>query len=317
VTGPAAVSGDETLAYIPAGDDFVFGVLSYPTVQPVGCAVVHLPAGGAASSGHTRETVTLSRSLAGLGYHSMRLDYHGVADSTGIAEVFRLDQPFLTDVNGVLKWIDGMGIDRFALVGMCFGARTALAAAAQEPHVGLAVLTSPPVRDFEMGAAGGWATSTAVEVRGWQLTKRTLRVETMRNLFDRKKRRRYVRIAKAKLGLVSGGMRKRKPDSWVSSAFLREMSALVERHVPTLFIYGAEDKFWREFELARQGRLGRLLTAAGDLVEVVSIPGSIHDGRSLITQERTRELITEWLSRHRTDLPKGSESRSAVGLQLD
>ena len=315
--GPAAVSGDETLAYIPAGDDFVFGVLSNPTAEPVGCAVVHLPAGGAASSGHTRETVTLSRSLAGLGFHSMRLDYHGVAESTGIADVFRLDQPFLADVNGVVEWIEAKGIDRFALVGTCFGARTALAAAAREPHVRLAVLASPPVRDFEMGAAGRWATSTAVEVRGWQFTKRTLRVGTIRNLFDGKKRRRYVRIAKAKIGLASARVRKSEPDHWVSAAFLREMFALVQRHVPTLLIYGADDKFWREFQRARQGRLGELLAEAGDLVEVVSIPGSIHDGRSLATQERTREVITDWLSRHRTDLPNGSESRSAVGLQLD
>ena len=87
-------------------------------------------AGWRPSSGPRRTQVRLARRLAAAGLHGVRFSYHGVAESSGQSEeIVRLDQPFVEDVDAVVRWLAGRDL-RPVLVGNCFGARTALSFAA-------------------------------------------------------------------------------------------------------------------------------------------------------------------------------------------
>jgi pimeloyl-ACP methyl ester carboxylesterase len=66
---------------------------------------------------------------------SIRLDYHGVGDSTGRV-VLELEVPLDTDANGAADLLKAAtGVSRLAFVATCFGGRTAMAAAAQREDV--------------------------------------------------------------------------------------------------------------------------------------------------------------------------------------
>jgi hypothetical protein len=78
---------------------------------------------------------------------------------------------------------------------------------------------------------------------------------------------------------------------------LRDLTTLVERRVPLLFVYGERDGAYQEFLKAREGPVGRLLEKAGDAVEVRIIPGILHGWASIPAGETAVGLITEWAVR--------------------
>ena len=148
-----ATTLDETPVFIPAGENHLFGVYTRPTVQAKGVAVILL-AGGIfrLSIGRNGYTVRLARALAAAGYHSLRIDVHGVGESTGEVEVYRLDNPLLPDFNASVDWVRQQGINRFILVGSCFGGRMCLAGAAGIDALEAVALFSVPVIDWERGS---------------------------------------------------------------------------------------------------------------------------------------------------------------------
>src|SRR5688572_5945340 len=89
----------------PLGD--LFAVVTRPTGPDSGLAAVLLRGGGwRPSSGPRRTQVRLARRLAAAGLHGVRFSYHGVAESGGRSEeVFRLDQPFVEDLDAVGRWV--------------------------------------------------------------------------------------------------------------------------------------------------------------------------------------------------------------------
>jgi dienelactone hydrolase len=134
-----------------AGKETLFGLLSTPQGDGPSTAVLVLGGGGTTPTaiGRNRFFVTLCRRLAALGYDALRFDYHGLGDSTGKAD-FRLDRPFLEDLEGAVALVGGRGIPSYALVGSCFGARTALSGGPSLPGLKGLVLLAPPLRDFAL-----------------------------------------------------------------------------------------------------------------------------------------------------------------------
>src|SRR5688572_5780835 len=94
-----ATTADEILAFIPAEDAQLFGVLTQPTVEPNGLCVIILLGGiFNLSVNRNRLTVRIARRLASQGYHVLRLDQHGVGESSGTVTESRLDKPWVEDV---------------------------------------------------------------------------------------------------------------------------------------------------------------------------------------------------------------------------
>lgn len=294
-----ATAAEEQVGFFPAGGETLFGVVTRPTVDPLGMAFIVLPGGGRSlAMGRSRFQVRLCRDLAAMGFHAMRFDYHGGGESTGVVDRFRMGEPFSEDLAGAARWAESLGIDRSVLMGSCFGARTALSFAEGHEGVEAIVLVTPVVRDPTKGEG-----STTMLATRWGIGRYLWKAFTPRvlaGLFDRRRRKVYGAVARAKIR----GLRMKLGDEpeWrrihiVSENFLRALRRVVDRRVPILILFGTEDDYRVDFEEARGGELGRLLERAGSLAEIVTLPGRIHGFTTLEAQESVAALIHEWCSR--------------------
>ena len=290
----------ELPVFFPAGQETLFGVLTEPRSGPTGATVVLVPGGAGTLDGINRNRlwVRLARDLAARGCHVFRFDYHGAGESTGEGEPLRLDRPFVSDLKGATDWLSGQGLHNQILVGSCFGARTALAAAKGMPETRGMILATPFVRDVEQGQRV--ATLRAV---GWtprQYLRHVVTPRTIRGLLDADRRRVYLRVARTKLdalrrrgAFAAGDGRK----SLVSSNFLDPFEDVVARAIPMLVLFGEDDDAFHEFQQERQGALGHLIDAAGRSIDLKVVPGKIHGLRSLASQESFLDHSMSWLLR--------------------
>lgn len=303
-TVPIVDEGSELPVYFSAGRETLFGVLARPT-HPTRTAVIALPdAGGPSSINRNRWWVRLSRHLAARGYPVLRFDYHGMGESTGVVERFRLDEPFVEDLVGAVRWSSGHDIERFILVGACFGARTALSAAAEIPCLDGVVLISVGIRDLEKGEA-----VAARRIHEWRMKDyvvRGLHPSVLRGLFSRRRRRGYAVLLRMKWRSARAMLQKRvglpgdDDPAWlapVSTQFMMSLEALVRRGVPVLFLYGTEDDFYAEFCQAATGELGRIFAIGRDRVEVVTVPGWLASFVTVEGQDAAMDVVTDWVCR--------------------
>jgi pimeloyl-ACP methyl ester carboxylesterase len=240
-----------------------------------------------------RVGVMLAHRLAARGHQAFRFNYHGCGESTGRAGRFRLDDLFTEDAVGAAAWLRERGVQRFLYSGSCFGARTALAAAAGEPGAAGAIVVAMPMTDYASGERGTRGTAAAPLS---SLARRAFRRKTFRDLRDRDGRRMYVEAVRHKLRrLRRRGARAEGLD--ISPVLLRSLTTLIERRVPILFLYGERDTAYQEFLQAQDGPIGALLRRAGDGAEVRVIPGILHGWVSIPAGETAVDLMTEWVSR--------------------
>jgi pimeloyl-ACP methyl ester carboxylesterase len=289
-------AADEVPAFLDADGEQVFAVLTRPTTTANGVGVVILA--GAAwvpAPGRNRQWTTIARRLAGHGYHVARFDYHGVGESTGAVDDWRLDRPFIADAIAVVEWVRSFGIEKVILLGTCFGSRTGLASAALLDDISGLAMFPPPVRDCQIGDG-----ITSKPYRWWigQLASPKARqglrdAETRAGyalLVRRKLRRTFLRRAPSgkKLASTHRGS--------VSPLFVRELSGLVDRGVPTLILFGERDDFYEDFRKGLSGPLGKVLERAGTTVVVDSFDGvRIHGLSGLGTQQQVADYLVDWV----------------------
>ncbi len=288
---PVATAADEQPVFIAAPPGDLLAVVTQPTRPATGLVAVLLRgAGWRPSSGPRRTQVRLARRLAASGLHCVRFSYHGVAESGGPSEeVFRLDQPFVEDLAAIGRWVGEQGL-RPVLVGNCFGARTALSYACHADETAGVALIVPPVHDFEVARRldrrpVSELARRATIGRAWAI----LRSPARRRALGRTTRALTV-VARHRFR-PGGGT---EPE-WLSRGFRRELAALVERGIPVLIVYGDDDNYHRDFELARAGELGEIIARAGPRLEVAVVPGKIHGLTSIDTQEATIAAIERWV----------------------
>jgi pimeloyl-ACP methyl ester carboxylesterase len=224
-----------------------------------------------------------------------RFDYHGVGESSGEVRTFRLDQPFTEDVAAVLRWLTAEhGLERFVLMGTCFGARTAMAAAPEIARLEAVALFPPPVRDLALGEQfGSYPLS-------WYLRK-LFRARTFKRLLNARFRRAYRRLVKKKVRAVGHGLRapadeapSRAPD--VSPIFLRQLKSLLGRGLPIYVLYGDADADYEDFLRALSGELGPVIRDAGRQLRVDVIKGHVHGMTNIENQDRVIDLLVGWIA---------------------
>jgi pimeloyl-ACP methyl ester carboxylesterase len=136
---------EEYPAFIPAGVERLCAILCVPTEQRHDLGVVLLTGGNYTRTHRNRMWVRAARELAARGFPSIRLDYHGVGDSTGRATI-DLESPFDEDALVAARFLRrATGVTRVAMAATCFGGRTAIAAAARDPAVISATIFPVPV----------------------------------------------------------------------------------------------------------------------------------------------------------------------------
>lgn len=122
------------------------GVLSRPE-RPHGTGVLIVVGGPQYRAGSHRQFVWLARALAAAGYPTLRFDYRGMGDSSGVRRNFdSIDE----DIAIALSTFGAAqpGIDRYVLWGLCDGASAALlyVGATHDPRVVGLCLANPWVR---------------------------------------------------------------------------------------------------------------------------------------------------------------------------
>jgi pimeloyl-ACP methyl ester carboxylesterase len=142
----APVTYEEFPAFVPAGGERLSAVLCAPRGLIREPGVILLTGGNYTRTHRNRMWVRAARALADGGHPSIRLDYHGVGDSTGEVAAFRLEEPFDDDALAAAEFLrQATGVRTVVPVATCFGGRTALASAARDPAAVGAVIFPVPV----------------------------------------------------------------------------------------------------------------------------------------------------------------------------
>lgn len=279
----------EQPVYFEAGGETVFGIFTRPERAPKGIAVILLQGADYITAlNRNRLWVRLARRLAARGYHVLRLDYHGVGESTGVVDYFELERPFTEDVEAAVAWIRRQGINSFAIVGVCFGASTALSCGGRIEGVRAIVACAHPVHHLEM----------LQELGTVGYLRRILQTEGVNGVLARSRRMKSYRtflagrLKSARRGAGAGRSRR------VSPLLVAQLARVVDLQIPTMFVYGTEDGYHERFEAAREGALGDVLDRANGTVEVTLLEGPMHELTALGVQDAFMALAESWLGRH-------------------
>jgi pimeloyl-ACP methyl ester carboxylesterase len=210
--------------FLPVGDYHLCAVVCAPIGEVGDLGVVLLSGGNITRTHRNGMWVRAARTLAERGYASIRFDYHGVGDSTGTT-MFDLERPFLQDVQAVAGFLRrATGITRLALAATCFGARSALAAAARRDDVVLVTMFPTPLR---RGTRRASRSRTRDRIRrtgfGWSLLRKPLVVRLRRRL--------------------AGG--RRLPGGTVSPNVVQDLSTFLGKG-QVRFIYGERASYLQE-----------------------------------------------------------------------
>lgn len=291
MVGAIATTAQERFIRLPAGDELLLGVVTEPTVTPVGGAIVLLSGRSAVTSvGRSRLFVGLARRLAALGYHVVRFDHRGAGESTGVEQPWELAAPFLEDAKAVVAWLQAEGITDVRFMGTCGGARLALHVAAQTSGATGVAMFSPIVRNYHKSEREETLPTA-------ELLRRAFRRNTLVAMRDRHARRRYLRVALRRLRRLRARRPSARPSEfeWVSGNVLDDLERLVEREIPVLLFFGSDDAALEDWRRGIGGRLGRILERAGDLVRLEIVQGRYHALPAMEVQPALIGAIERWL----------------------
>jgi pimeloyl-ACP methyl ester carboxylesterase len=296
------VAYEEFPTFFDVDGTTLFGIVTRPRTGDGRTGMILIPGGGLPLNvNRNRVTVRMCRGLAALGYTTLRMDYHGTGESDGVIDRFHLGHPFVADVAAGVDHLRSLGVDEVVVVGLtCFGARTALATAAEREDVAEVVAMATPMRDFQMGE--GHRLKAAMRKSVWRYALEAFRPRTIRGLFDRHTRRQYRdhfrtkrKVVAARASRVISASKTASTEiEPVSPRLIRALDRLVDRRVPMLWVYGEDEEYYGEFQAARTDGLKRVLDRAGPLLTVRTVPGKVHGLARLDVQDAVTDVLFEW-----------------------
>jgi len=295
---PVGSAHDETPLYVRAGNESVFGILTRPVAEPNGLGVLFLHAGAQNLSSHRNALWTqLARELAGIGYLSFRMDYHGTGDSSGLLVDRNVDGQTTLDVESVIDWLANQEIDRLVVVGTCWGGIVGLTAAARREIVHSVCMVTSPIRLVELGGdpkKGRESEETVTGVISQFLSPRVIRLL----LSERDYRAWALQRAKARLRKVAAAARGMAGRDHPGAAGGGEspgaalLGVLRSRVVGIHMLFGEQERSYRE--LLTPEALP-LLQANIDMFDVRVTPVRLHGLSTLRAQAVAHDQIIEWL----------------------
>ena len=122
--------------FVPVGDHHIAAIVTIPEGDPRGVVVFTTGGGGAPRSQRFRLWTRTARELAPRGVASVRMEYPGVGDSTGIGKIgLGWSKLPVDDVIAVARFaMSVVGTDQLGLCGNCAGARSSIRAADSLPE---------------------------------------------------------------------------------------------------------------------------------------------------------------------------------------
>lgn len=304
-TEGVASASDEVPVYIPAGDEHVFAIVTWPVTQFNGTAVMCLHAGAQNLTSHRGGTYTkLCRRISGQGYLALRMDFHGSGDSSGVLADRDVEGQTSDDVDAAVQWLLRQGAERIVVVGTCWGGLVALTVAARFDEIVSTCLVSPPLRLIE--SRGGVITKDRRKKRPLgRAVAHFGRPRVVKLLFRERDYRLWV-LGRARRRLQTftttalGRVEEPKVDGTVprnarNSAAL--LAPLLRRGVPVHVLVGKDDRTYHD--LTTPGALPALERAAA-ILDVVAAPVSVHGLSTLQAQETVINQVQMWLAQDLT-----------------
>jgi pimeloyl-ACP methyl ester carboxylesterase len=139
------MSFEEFPVFVPAGEERLGAVVCAPAGEGRDLGVLLLTGGNYTRTHRNGMWTRAARALAERGFPSIRLDYHGVGDSTGTARL-DLEDPFDADALFAAAFLRrAADVPNIAVVATCFGGRTGIAAAAADPSIVAATVFPVPI----------------------------------------------------------------------------------------------------------------------------------------------------------------------------
>ncbi len=296
-----ALSLDERACWLEADGETVLAVVTRPSTTPRGVGVILLNGGnGVSSAGKNAVQARMAADLAERGFHSIRLEWHGIGDSTGAIDEFVYDVPFVAEALAAADELRSEGVDRIAIYGECFGARTATAAAPQIPDLVATYLVTLLLRDGAVSEQTSQRHSADLPVSTY-----IRRLGKVRHLLDPDRRRLYRNLIVSKARQLSGDARRSVSGSrlptWVSGDVVDELAYLATRDVRVNLVYGTSkfDKHGLDFVAIRDDL--EPLRHPGFEAEVMDEMMSGY--RTLQVQDRLVDAVGQWLDQVTADQP--------------
>ena len=210
--------------WVPAGEERLCGVICAPDGDSADLGVLLLTGGNYTRTHRNRMWVRAARELAERRVASLRVDYHGVGDSTGRV-VFHLDDPLVEDVMASADFFRrATRVSRLAIVATCFGGRGAVAASALRDDVVSTTVFPVPA---EIPARADQRAPFRRRLRMW-IKKSELGA-------------RLLRSPKVKRARAAVADRRGAPDLIVSPRFRRD-TALSASKGTVRFVFGEHEK---------------------------------------------------------------------------
>lgn len=252
--------------FVPFGRDRLAAVLSLPAGRPRGLVAFVQGAGGAPRNHRYRWWTQVARRLAERGIASVRMEYHGIGDSTGVTEFGDHVAP-LDEVLAVTSTaMAATGIERLGVVATCRGNGTALRlAAALDRRASVACILPKGLHAITRPRRSGSIGSAAR-----RLARRVLRPGAVAAL-----RRR------------SGGG---------AARFIPEIE-LLARHGHLLFVHGGTEVTQRLLRRGVAALSGRLPGGTAERVQVRLVPAGRATFEPLEMHRPVLDAVVEFLDR--------------------
>lgn len=278
----------EVPLFVEDGEGVRFAIVSEPADAPGPMGMVFVPGSGELPwANRGRFPRMLCHRLAAAGVRTIRFDFPGVGDSPGEQSRFWLGAPLAGDVLAAVRTLEDRGARDIVLVGFCYGARVALAAAPSVDRLrGLSLLSLPVHRQGPERFATRWGAR--------DFLRRAARPGTWTKLARPGYRRVVGNVLRTKAR--SWGRRPAETGpAWVAPEVVDLLAETSGRGVPVQCLYGTGDGEYRDFQRSLPGPIGRVVEAAGDRIEVRTVDGVVHSLWPEVMEDRVTEAVTGWI----------------------
>lgn len=291
----------------PSGPMLVIETTANGT-RPQGLVVLCAGAWHGGSSLKNRVLLHLSHRLASAGFKVVRFDWPGCGESPGHVHRFVLSNPSVDEVRAVIDATQEQEPLPLYLVGICFGATSALPAVVDRPELRGIALVSLPVPTHNEGKA---KRHKAKRMGVRQVARATLSPTLVRGWFDSATRSFYMKWIRLRLNRKSAGKGTKMLNTF------GDLKTLLDRRVPTLLLYGARD--WEAGSEERSGSnpLVRLVDEHEELATLQIIDGDLQGFPDVEVQKRTNDIVSEWLLDLGPGAPAESDERRTMEPRVE
>lgn len=304
--------------YLESGPTHLFAILAEPTgpASDLGVVLLH-PRNRTNTANRSRSGVWLARAFAARGVRSVRFDFHGSGDSTGVG-VSGVSKQAGLDVLTAVRCLVDAGCSRIVLAGNCYGSMAGLMVAHEIPELIAMSMMNPPFASLKFPGQ-----TKKAEHGTWDAVLRAIFTKQVFRLLSTSPeyRRFVVNRARRRFGRAMAARRRAKdkaapqpapaapaetgppaPKPMPGSQWaVAKLQPIVDRGVHVRMFVDQHKKLYKDFEELKKKDLGDLIANSGGLIETVVAPNTRHGmGVSLEGQTFVLSEIVAWVEELRS-----------------